>query len=293
MSVATAVTTSKKESQETIVEQDVFYISDIPGAMKKMGWKVAPQLMQHWLDTKPDFSFNETTKREHLAGDARKIDSSRINDNIVTMSWAREYEQVLEGVKSLTNEWCTKNAIALLKKKLQEAGDYKLEPIYIGYTDDVKVLDATAQVNYKRIGALSDTINDWYGAMGNSNLKVCVQGYTKVVNGQCKFIVKRLGFYLKDTYDFLEDSILGIDIPEPLGIWSKNGVLNKAETLTYLSRYNSEMYEELVIYFKGYVPVFNSDFRKWQNKHKAGGDFLIFSDVYWCDPLDNHKEILL
>ncbi|WP_410318879.1 DUF6402 family protein, partial [Klebsiella variicola] len=26
--------------------------------------------------------------------------------------------------------------------------------------------------------------------------------------------------------------------------------------------------------FSGFVPVFNSDFRKWQDKHNTGGDYM-------------------
>jgi hypothetical protein len=29
------------------------------------------------------------------------------------------------------------------------------------------------------------------------------------------------------------------------------------------------------------VPVENSDFRKWQDKKDEGGDFFVFSDVFW------------
>ncbi|MDF7680263.1 DUF6402 family protein [Enterobacteriaceae bacterium ESL0689] len=45
--------------------------------------------------------------------------------------------------------------------------------------------------------------------------------------------------------------------------------------------------------FSGFVPVFNADFRKWQNKHNTGGDFMIFSDVYWTEPLVQKRIIKL
>ena len=40
-------------------------------------------------------------------------------------------------------------------------------------------------------------------------------------------------------------------------------------------------------------PIFNSDFRGWQEKHNAGGDFIVFSDVLWLDPLPHQKVIYL
>ncbi|HHD7242410.1 TPA: DUF6402 family protein, partial [Enterobacter cloacae] len=43
-------------------------------------------------------------------------------------------------------------------------------------TNDVKILGSTSQVNYQRIGNKTDIVNDWYGAVWNVNLKVCIRG---------------------------------------------------------------------------------------------------------------------
>nr|WP_277302627.1 DUF6402 family protein [Klebsiella variicola] len=45
--------------------------------------------------------------------------------------------------------------------------------------------------------------------------------------------------------------------------------------------------------FSGFVPVFNSDFRKWQDKHNTGGDYMIFSDLLWVPPLDKDRIVIL
>ncbi|HGJ6339010.1 TPA: DUF6402 family protein [Salmonella enterica subsp. enterica serovar Livingstone] len=45
--------------------------------------------------------------------------------------------------------------------------------------------------------------------------------------------------------------------------------------------------------YSGFVPVFNSDFRLWQKKHDAGGDYIIFSDVFWTKVEESDKVILL
>lgn len=41
------------------------------------------------------------------------------------------------------------------------------------------------------------------------------------------------------------------------------------------------------------MPVFNSDFRKWQIKYNKGGDFIVFSDVLWFFPESDDNEIFL
>nr|WP_234472819.1 DUF6402 family protein [Pantoea sp. S61] len=151
----------------------------------------------------------------------------------------------------------------------------------MGYTDDIEKLDADAQINILGIGKKIDTVDGWYGAMGNSTLKVCVRGTTSQVDGRYFFNVVSVGFYLKDTYDFVDEGRMS----EPLGIWSRDRILNKAESILYMNSYASDLFGLLVRQFSGFVPVFNSDFRSWQERHNTGADFIILSDVYWMNPI--------
>ncbi|EEE2004595.1 hypothetical protein CI266_005044 [Salmonella enterica subsp. enterica serovar Kotte] len=289
MSVTTTVTTNKKESQENKVVHNVFYIDMIPDAMKKMGWDMAPKLMKNWFSISPSYAFTEENKKENLNADATKLESSRVNSDIVKMSWAINYEQVSSSIDTLKKKWKSINGIERLKKLLKNKGDYNKASVEIGYTDDVKVLDATSQVNTISIGSKFDTVNDWYGAMGNANLKVCVRGKTEA-RGECVFfLVEKLGIYLKDTYDFLDQG----STSEPLGIWSRERILNKEETAVYMSSYLSGLWGGLARSYSGFVPVFNSDFRKWQIKYNKGGDFIVFSDVLWFFPGSDDNEIFL
>ena len=123
--------------------------------------------------------------------------------------------------------------------------------------------------------------------MGNSVLKVCVRGSTSKINGKNAFIIDELGFYLKDTYDFVDES----NTPEPLGIWSKNRVLDKKESAIYMSSYLSGFFGDLARIYSGFVPVFNHDFRLWQKKHGTGGDYIILSDVLWAKVEESDKVI--
>ncbi|MFT2604846.1 DUF6402 family protein, partial [Escherichia coli] len=66
-----------------------------------------------------------------------------------------------------------------LKKRLSQKGDYKKNNVSIGYSNDIRELEDTAQVNMTLIGSKTDTVNEWYGAIGNANLKVCVRGHVE------------------------------------------------------------------------------------------------------------------
>ena len=61
--------------------------------------------------------------------------------------------------------------------------------------------------------------------------------------------IVKLGFYIKDTYDFNDD--------QPLGYWSDDGV-----TLSV---------------GPGSVAVENKSFRDWRARFNHGGDFMLFS----------------
>lgn len=286
-----AITTTSKDKVKQVkkVEADFLHIDMIPDAMENMGWEMAPKLMRHWFSISPAYSFTGKTKRAALDDDANKLPISQVNADIIKMSWAMKFKQVSTGVEVLMDRWKSTKGVERLKLLLNKKGDYKKEVVEIGYTDDVKELDVTSQINIIPIGSKLDTVNDWYGAMGNSNLKVCVRGKTYVKEVNSFFIVEKIGFYLKDTYDFMDEG----KFSEPLGVWSKKCILNKEETAFYMSTYLSGFWGQLAREFSGFVPIFNNDFRRWQSKHDTGGDFIVFSDVMWVIPNSNDKEIAL
>jgi len=293
--MAVSLTTTSKEQgqQEKKVSVDFFHIDMIPSAMRKMGWEVAPKLMEHWFEISPAYSFDGKSKYDLLNGDARTLDPQRINDDIVKMDWAMRYEQVASGIIALKNTWNSNKAREVLKRRLIQRGYSSKKFDTIGMSNDTKLLDATAQVNFIRIGSKKDTVNDWYGAIGNANLKVCIRGAVSYIDGEFIVNVDALGFYLKDTYDFLDDDFLGLDMPELLGVWGKSRILNKTETLVYMSSYTQGFFGFLARKFSGFVPVFNGDFRQWREKHNSGGDFIVFSEVIWGVPLEKDKVIKL
>ncbi len=125
--------------------------------------------------------------------------------------------------------------------------------------------------------------------MGNSVLKICVRGSTTKINGEYVFITDALGFYLKDSYDFVDEGYTS----EPLGIWSKDKILDKKESAIYISSYLTGIFRDLARNFSGYVIFFNEDFRFWQNKHDTGGDYIILSDVLWTEVEGPDKMIFL
>ncbi|AYH04039.1 DUF6402 family protein [Pectobacterium parmentieri] len=296
MVVATSKTSPTSNAEGKKIDVDVFHIDQIPDAMDKMGWKIAPQLMRHWFSLSPADKWTTDRKNSLLNTDARTLKTSEYNDSIVKMDWALRYSQVYEKYEYLIKNWNTQKGIELLKYRLKSLGYVPGESIKLGYNDSAIVLDASAQVNIIQVGSTMDTINDWYGAIGKANLKVAVRGYTSVYERKPIFVFGAIGTFIKDTYDFVDKKIMNsIDIekPEPLGVWGKDYILTKAETAIYLSSYSAGLFGFLAREYFGFVPVWNSDFRKWQDKHNSGSDFIVFSDVFWTLPSENKRMIFL
>lgn len=292
MTVATAKLSPSANTKGQDVKVDIFHLDQLPDAMERMGWKVAPQLMRHWFSLRPAYKFTRDIKDQLIAGDARLIPNERVNDTIVKMAWARPF--IEDKLQEKMKTWNSSAGIKLLRERLLRAGYSPNLCVPLGMSDSARVLDATAQVNIIDVGGLFDTIDDWYGAIGNASLKFAVRGYSDIHQKRPAFFVERVGVYLKDTYDFVDKNPI---TSEPLGIWSKNRVLTKAESGLYLAAYNAATalgaYGVLAHNWSGFVPVFNSNFRDWQDKHNAGGDFIVFSDVLWLDPLPHQRIIYL
>ncbi|CAM3488663.1 DUF6402 family protein [Xenorhabdus bovienii] len=275
-------TKTVKGGEKTDIEMDIFYLNQIPDAMEKMGWEMAPKLMRHWFNTKPAYTFTEEVKTKYVRDKAIDIPDERINASIIKMEWALKYKQPQDVMSVLINGWSSSAGIDQLKIQLKKEGGKK----ELGYEKDMREIDTFSVVNSRRFGSKFDTIDDWYGAMGNSNMKVAVKGYVDKLNGKDVFVTEQIGMYLKDTYDF-------VGANEPLGIWSKNGILDKISSVDYAALYATGSWMALWVKYNGYVPVINDSFRKWQKKYNEGGDFIVYSDVLWMNPLSQHKIINL
>ncbi|MDE9429607.1 DUF6402 family protein [Xenorhabdus bovienii] len=265
----------------TDINVDIFMLNEIPNSMKKMGWEMAPKIMRYWFE-RPKIEFTQEEKVRYIKEiDSIDIPKDRVNDSIVKMEWAMNFNQVKEATEELVQKWASPNGIKLLKKRLSVNSNK------IGYSDSAIELDTYAQVNYKEIGSLTDTIDDYFGAIGKATLKLAVRGYVDKIKTKNVFITEGLGIYLKDSYDFFNPD-------EFLGVWSRDGVLSKVKTAVYMGFYNDNMWRELATgEYSKHVPVYNRNFREWQKKHNKGGDFIVFSDVLWISPLPKDRVIYL
>jgi hypothetical protein len=260
-------------------------ISRIPKAMRNMGWNVSASLMERWFASSP-WAMPDSWKHETTKLRAMTIDAAHIDESIVSMRWALSFPRCAEALEALKDRWDVQPAAAEIVKKLLGAGWDGMSTLQLGNDRlPAKALDDACAVNYRRLGSLRDTLDDMYGALGRSNLKLAVIGnaFTNPTTGRRVFHVEKTGTYIKDHYDF--------NGTQYLGLWTEDGVLSKAATVadTMLSGVSSP---GMVYHWRGggVGHVFNQHFRNYRENQKKGGDFLIYSDVHW-ENVDGYVDL--
>ncbi|MBU2713532.1 DUF6402 family protein [Zooshikella harenae] len=305
MSIAKSVTSPVSNTKGKTVEYDSFAITDIPAAMDNMGWVMGPKLMRRWFSGKAWVMDN--------ASRSGKIDASALPrdhkcTDVITMKWALQYPQVQKAMEELFLGWKSRAGIRLLVRRLKMLGWTPDVPELILESEDKSVdqIHDSAQVNFRYFGKAIDTIDDMYGAIGKGTLNIAVSGVAK----KHLFYIEKVGFYIKDTYDFtLADKTIATYSPSNfLGVWNKERCLNKVETTEFfggeywyvpgvsgpqLGILSPILFESKKKYAKqGFVAVFNQHFNAWREARQVGGDFVLFSDVAWFDVHDQPGSIV-
>lgn len=287
-----STTTDKAPNDDEIVLFEQIHLNEIPLIMKNMKWNTASSLMQYWFDGKPAYKIDDPKRKEYMEMESELIPKEYVNENIVKMSWALEFKIIKDAISTLKLIWNSDNGKNRLFGEIFEK-NFQKGNLCIGNSDDVIYLDTYAQVNFLPFGNSSENTNvdELRGAIGAGILKVCVKGNFDIMGDKKKFITDKIGFYIKDTYNFSGKELVGKSM-EPLGVWSRNGVLNFEETTAFMASHINNDFMTVYQRWRNYIPVFNEDFRMWQDKHNEGRDFIVFSDVYWDDPLEKDKIIL-
>jgi len=280
----------------------ILYLNEIPGAMDKMGWVNSAKLMRYWFSNPAwRMSSREREGRDKNTGEPiiyANLPSSRIEESIIKMDWVLKHLEPQKAYQFLRLNWNTPRGREVFSRRLVAAGWRPgVSYFMLGSRDDkASILDNTSQVNSRSFGSLLNTFDDFFGAVNKATMKIALVGYTEYDKTLKKdfFIVTQEGYYIRDTYDFntdswYEDPLMG------LGVWSRDRVLSKIETIEYKTMITKIMtpaeYIRALNKYGGFVPVRNNDFYRWQDKHGTGGDFFVFSDVLWLSHQPGVRKI--
>jgi Family of unknown function (DUF6402) len=241
---------------------------EIPRVMREKKLFTGAEIMEHWFLGKP-FVMPANWKSAENTIDPRTISATHIEATIITMQWALTFPRALHAYNELKNavygnlkQSSLAASQAELFKNLKRDGKFTKKMERFGFGGG-QILHNTAHINTRSVGAnfsgkLADPLDDMYCALGAFGIHVAGAGVVtpldvKAGNGTHQVKIDKLGFYIKDTYDFNQD--------QPLGYWSEEGVAQFVRA--------------------GSVAVENKSFRDWRARFNHGGDFMIFSDVRW------------
>ncbi len=256
-----------------------FRLDDIPGVMRsRLGWPVAAALMERWFRG-VGFEITLPIKRSLPPNRLRQLPDWQLDEDTVHMEWALGFARVRAAMASLQAQWNSPAGIAQLKRRIEEQmGSIASQSWRFGNLNQpAKVLDSTCQVNFLEVGRFGDPMDDFYGAMGESTLKIAVSGLvTSKEPGKMAIAVDELAFYLKDSYDFNDDSF----ISQPLGFWSHQGVARSPRSTLDVPLTEQWTYTDPSKADRQSYLVQNRHFRQWRSLYGRGGDFVIVSDVH-------------
>ena len=242
---------------------------DIPRVMREKKLIKGAGIMGHWFSSKPFVMPRNWKAAPPKAVDPRTIQAKYINETTITMQWALGFERALTAYNELKQAVSGNASIESLElprnelfKNLKNDGKFTKKVERFGFGCG-KVLHRTAHLNTRLVSAnmwakLSDPLDDMYCALGVFGIHVAASGTVtpsdpKAGNGTHQVKIDKLGYYIKDNYDFNED--------QPLGLWSEEGAFKLPA--------------------RGRFLVENKSFRDWRARFNHGGDFMIFSDVRW------------
>nr|KAJ8743965.1 hypothetical protein H9T68_14935 [Delftia sp. PS-11] len=264
----------------------VFQLRDIPMVMRtRLGWPVSAKLMERWFNGN-SYKMNPLMKKSREPYRLSQLPSIYLDENIIKMKWALGFERVNVAMENLKKKWNSPNGIERLEEMIKKQGMHQKNiPSRFGdLSKAAKILHETCQTNYWLIGKYGDPMDDFYGAMGESQLNIAVSGMvTPQERGKFSIEIDELGFYLRDCYDFNDENSPfedRIGASQPLGCWGFTGVscltgwrfsINTNTELANISPETAKNRKYLVA---------NSHFQKWRMENGKGGDFMILSDVH-------------
>ncbi len=234
---------------------------DIPQVMREKKLIKGAEMMEHWFLGKP-FSMPTAWKAPPpKTVDPRMIPAIHIDETIITMQWALGFARALAAYSELKsavygNGEGGQSSQEASKRELfnclKADGKFTKKVERFGFGSG-KMLHKTAHVNTRLVGSnnwekLSDPLDDLYCALGVFGMHVVASGTVtppdpKVGNGTYQVKIVKLGFYIKDTYDFNGD--------QPLGLWTSEGAYK--------------------LPVPGRVLLENKSFRDWRARFKHGG----------------------
>lgn len=244
----------------------IHFVIFIPETMDKLKWPTAAKVQREW--------FNNISNNYPWEANPRL--------NFYEFDWALGFARFNKHFIKYFDNWKSEKSINSLKKEIRKMVAEKYvtlpnsttpETTFGSFENDNKLVrliitpDELNNVNtpcnvplfdkfyYSTLEAYNESkfnaeLDDFYGAIANTSIRIIASGVLKFENNKVKVIVKKIGFYIKDGFDFVGD--------QGLGNWTKNNV-----TTNILVN----------------VKIDNKSYRDYRADTKMGQDFYAYSTI--------------
>jgi len=239
-------------------------ITMIPNIMRRKNWIVGAKLMDHWF-SRVSYTYPNLTNLDSV--------DVHYNDEIVSLKWALNFPRAKNVYDEMWDEKIYVNSAAkkeiekILKK--QNKFDKSQQTTFGNLSASIALINATTYIQNRVVenGYFQD-IDDMVAGLANFSFRMAVEGNVKFKENRETYFgfgddvevyevqIKKVGIYIRDSYDFIGS--------QPLGYWNPDS--NEVWTTNFWSK-------------DGFHEVNNSIFRQWRNKNGCGGDFIVFSDI--------------
>jgi hypothetical protein len=281
-----------------------FDIQEIPAAMDKLGWKFAARLMRKWFSGELNYVTDDESDKKHINQLGQPFPQSMIDTNMIKMDWIlsfprarRKFEDLLS-LAFIQSDHAHKELRKILERCLAADCKYRVDGWEAAGRDiqqlhqqfqfqnigvDTSMWDKAVLLGRTNTSAVG-VPDDLAGALGSFGLYAAL-GHAKfewVTTKRVKVTVTHIIVYMKDAYSFYDRS--SITGSQYLGHWNRGGVLLvPAKPDDPLAKVNDWFKYPVATNWPWknsnvYYPIQNKDFREWQQKHRQGGDILLFSD---------------
>lgn len=294
--VASNLTPASNKTGQSITVRH-FKVSDIPAAMDKMKWPVAAALMRHWFKGEPWKNASGGMEKEEKER-VRPVPAQYIEESIIKMDWVLGFKKPSETRQVLKGAWNNERAMPEIRTKMLRAfgksgpGCYQVKFDGKGREAEKCGYFNSRSVNFSQLGG--GELDELRGALANFNMRVIAEGVVNVFDKKIVFVADRLGYYVEDNYDFNDGDDF---VSQPLGFWNFDGVAGVLEAnaqniaidhlIAGIARSSmfgmSEASERLFVETANerYFFIQNKHFVKYRKLHSKGGDFKIFSDIFY------------
>lgn len=273
-----------------------FTLRDLPKVMENvLKWPVSAAVMKLWFSL-PARALSNKEKDGDVK--PREIPRDYVNTDLITWAWLNRFERVQKAEAELMAKLNTANALRALdglitsktKQAFVEAGGKPAE-IRNNFQNPID-LHSDWQFQFVKVGYQMNQVDDLYGALGNFILAAAVTkaSLTQLRPGVAKLMIREVGIYVRDTFDFIGQQYLGHWSDKGLALQPFAVASNMAGNADIdMPTWHMPAWNPRMGWLK---PVNNSDFRTLRNATQRGGDLVLFSDVR-LKPVNLNIEIKL